>query len=277
MPSSNVVVIIGCGGMGLPLARRLGAGRQLFLADFSNDNLTAAREVLLDEGYSVETRTIDVSDYGSVSEFAQAASSAGYIETIVHTAGVSPTGQSSRTIYSINLVGTANVIDALLPVAQAGTSLICVSSMAGHLCPPIQPELERHMATAPRDQLLSHQDLGVDDSGPSGAPKAYAYSKRGNLLRVQAAAAAWGRRGARVNSVSPGVISTEHGRREIAGPAAKYVASSPAARVGTPQDIVNAVAFLADRQSSFITGTDILVDGGVTSSIKWKGGEDSKE
>lgn len=277
MPSSNVVVIIGCGGMGLPLARRLGAGRQLFLADFSNDNLTAAREVLSNEGYSVETRTIDVSDYASVSEFAQAASSAGYIEAIVHTAGVSPSAKSSRTIYNINLLGTANVMDAFLPVAQAGTSLICTSSMAGHLCPPLDPELERHMATAPRDQLLSHHGLGIDDSSPGGPPKAYGYSKRGNLLRVQAGAASWGRRGARVNSVSPGVVSTELGRQEIAGPAGKFIASAPAARVGTPQDIVNAVAFLADRQSSFITGTDILVDGGVVASMKWKGRMNSEE
>ncbi|KAH7128902.1 hypothetical protein EDB81DRAFT_906599 [Dactylonectria macrodidyma] len=270
MGSSNVIVIIGCGGMGLPVARSLGIGRQILLADFADTSLASAKTMLTGEGYSVSTAQVDVSNFDSVSKLATTASSIGHIEAIVHTAGAPPTGNSTRRIFETNLLGTANAIDAFISVAKHGTSLVVVSSMAGYLGPALEPELERHLATAPRDQLLSHSAIEIENSDASGPPKAYGLSKRGNLLRVQAAAADWGRVGARVNSVSPGVISTEMGRQEItSGSAVKFVLSSPAGRVGTPQDIVNAVVFLASPASSFIIGNDILVDGGVVASLKW--------
>lgn len=270
MNSPNIIVVLGCGGMGLPVARRLGVGRRLFIADFSDANLAVAQSTLEGEGYTINSVQVDVSDFTSVSEFAQKAAAAGSIEAIVHTAGLSPSAGSARRVYEVDLLGTANVIDAFLPVAQFGTSLVCISSMAGHLCPPLKPDLERHLATASRDQLLNHPGLDINDSDLHGPSQAYGLSKRGNLLRIQAAASAWGLKGARVNSVSPGVISTESGRQEIAGAAGKFVTSSPVGRVGTPQDIVNAVAFLLGPESCFITGNDILVDGGVVSSLRWK-------
>ncbi|KAI8713880.1 hypothetical protein NCS52_01233900 [Fusarium sp. LHS14.1] len=222
------------------------------------------------DGYAIDVSVVDVSDHDSVMRFAQAAAEAGTIEAVVNTAGLSPSAGSARRIYEVDLVGTANVIDAFLPFTDSGMSLICVSSMAGHMASGMSAELERHLAMASRDTLLSHPDLNIDDCGPSGPPRAYGYSKRGNILRVQAAAAAWGRRGARINSVSPGVISTSTGRQEIAGPAGKFVTMSPAGRVGVPQDIVNAVAFLVSSDASFITGNDLLVDGGIVSCLRWK-------
>ncbi|GLA00619.1 hypothetical protein AnigIFM60653_009369 [Aspergillus niger] len=197
----------------------------------------------------VETFRVDVSDYASVSCFAQAAASQGPIEAVIHTAGLSPSAGSAQKILEVDLLGTANAIDAFLEVAQPG--------------------MKRHLARAPRDQLLEHLALKIDSADPHGPPRAYGLSKRGNILRVQASAKAWGRVGGRVNSVSPGVISTSAGRQEINGPAGKFIAMSPVGRVGTPQDVVNAVAFLASPKSSFITGNDILVDGGVVSSSKW--------
>ncbi|KAI7773392.1 hypothetical protein LA080_011080 [Diaporthe eres] len=174
----------------------------------------------------------------------------GFVETIVHTAGVGPSVGSARRVYEIDLLGTVNVIDAFLLVVQAGSSLVCISSMA---------------------ELLNHPGLRINDlEEAQGAATAYGISKRANLVRVQASAVAWGLKGARINSVSPGVISTELGRKEIEGPAGKYVKASPAGRAGAPQEIVNAVAFLVKPASCFITGNDLLVDGGVTSSIKWR-------
>ncbi|KAI1127801.1 short-chain dehydrogenase/reductase SDR [Nemania abortiva] len=270
MASPKVVVVVGCGGMGLAIARRLGVGRRLLLADFSDTILSTAKNSLSDEGYSVDISRLDVSDFASTSQFVQAAAATGTIETIVHTAGATPSGGSVRHIYEVNLLGTANVIDAFLAAVQPDTSLICIASMAGHLGPKLSSELERHLATAPRDQLLSHTELNIEDTSPHGPGLAYAISKRGNVLRVQAAAKAWGHRGARVNSVSPGVISTSAGRQEITGgEAGKFAATAPAGRLGTPQDIVNAVAFLASPESSFITGNDLLVDGGVVSTLRW--------
>lgn len=271
MLTTNVLVVIGSGGMGIPIARQLGIGKQVLLADFSSDNLSTAERDLADEGYSVHTALVDIANYTSVVHLAQKAAEIGFVETIVHTAGVGPSVGSARLVYEIDLLGTVNVIDAFLPVVQAGSSLVCISSMAGHLCPPLAPGFERHLATSPREEVLNHPDLRMNDLGePEGAATAYGISKRANLVRVQASAVAWGLKGARINSISPGVISTELGRKEIEGPARKYVKSSPAGRAGAPQDIVNAVAFLVNPASCFITGNDLLVDGGVTSSIKWR-------
>ncbi|KAL1847460.1 hypothetical protein Plec18167_005149 [Paecilomyces lecythidis] len=268
MPN-NSIAILGCGGMGLAIARRLGAGRQLYVADFSNETLSAARETLANDGYLVETMQVDVSDYESVRRFAHAAASYGHIEAIIHTAGLSPSAGSAQRILEVDLLGTANSLDAFLEVAKPGTSMICIASMAGHMGSGLPSELEHHLATASRGQLLDHTDSKIDSADPHGPARAYGISKRGNLLRVQASAKAWGRVGGRVNSVSPGVISTGAGRQEIEGPAGKFIALSPVGRVGTPQDIVNAVSFLASAESSFITGNDILVDGGVVSSVRW--------
>lgn len=255
--------------MGLAIARRLGVGRRLFVADFSNEILSAAQETLTNDGYMVEISQVDVSDYDSVSRFAQAAASHGPIKAVIHTAGLSPSAGCAQKILEVDLLGTVNALDAFLEVAQSGTSMVCVASMAGHMGSNLASELERHLATASRDQLLDHPALKIDKADPHGPARAYGLSKRGNLLRVQASAQAWGRVGGRVNSVSPGVISTSAGRQEINGPAAKFITLSPVGRVGTPQDIVNAVSFLVSAESSFITGNDILVDGGVVSSLQW--------
>lgn len=271
MLTNNVLVVIGTGGMGLPVARRLGVGKQVLLADFSADNLALAEKTLTNEGYSVHTALVDIANYASVVELAQKAAKIGLVETIVHTAGVGPSVGSARRVYEVDLVGTVNVIDAFLNVVQAGSNLVCISSMAGYLLPPLAPEFERHLATAPREEVLDHPDLRINDlEGNEGAGAAYSISKRGNLVRVQASAGKFALKGARINSVSPGVVSTEMGRKETEGPAGKFVKASPAGRVGAPEDIVNAVAFLVSPASSFITGNDILVDGGVVSSMKWR-------
>ncbi|TEA10396.1 3-alpha-hydroxysteroid dehydrogenase/carbonyl reductase [Colletotrichum sidae] len=263
MQSANVLVVIGIGGLGLHLARRLGVGRQILLADMSSDNLSAAEKILADEGYSVQVVRVDVTSFDSVTEVAQRAASMGRVETIVHTASAGPSASSARRVYELDLLGTANVVDAFLPVVGAGSNLVCVASMAGHLCPPLDAELERHLATSPREQLLDHPDLNIDEPGPQGAAAAYGLSKRGNLLRVQASAGAWGLEGARINSVSPGVVSTEMRRQRGGGAGEKFAGLSPVERAGSPEDFVNAIAFLANPASCFITGTDILVDGGV--------------
>lgn len=276
MLTNNVLVVIGSGGMGLPVARRLGVGKQVLLADFSADNLATAETVMTNDGYSVHTAVVDIADYASVVKLAQKAAEIGLVETIVHTAGVGPAVGSARRVYEVDLLGTVNVIDAFLPVVQAGSNLVCISSMAGNLCPPLSPGLESHLATAPREQILDHPDLKINDlEGYDGAGAAYSISKRANVFRVQASAGAWGLKGARINSVSPGVVSTELGRKETEGPAGKFVKLSPVGRIGTPEDIVNAVAFLVNPASSFITGNDILVDGGVVSSLKWRSQETS--
>ncbi len=264
-PERDVVVIIGSGGMGVAAARRLASGRHLVLAERSEDQLSGAKESLEASGHSVEGHVVDVSDEGSVEELVAVAGAAGRIRAIAHTAGVSPAMATAREIYEVDLLGTALVIEAFLPVASPGTSLICVASMAGHLA-TLSPAFERHLAVAPSRELLDHEDIDLE----SDPATAYIVAKRANQLRVAGAARAWGAKGARLNSISPGVISTTMGRQELDGPMGSYIRTmiedSGVRRVGTAEDIADAIAFLVGPESSFITGNDLLVDGGCIAS-----------
>jgi NAD(P)-dependent dehydrogenase (short-subunit alcohol dehydrogenase family) len=266
--SASALVVIGAGGMGLAVARRLAGGRRLLLADNSEASLETALTALRGEGHLADGHAVDVSDRASVDKLASAAASASRLDVVIHTAGVSPVTATARQIYQVDLLGTAHVIDAFLAVASPGTSLVCVASMAGHFA-SLPAELERHLATAPSGQLLEHEGIDLDaDPGT-----AYVVAKRGNQLRVQAAAHAWGRLGARLNTISPGVISTPMGQAELQGPMGEFIQSmideSGARRAGTPDDIAAAAAFLAGPDASFITGNDILVDGGTVAAQRW--------
>jgi len=266
--SASALVVIGAGGMGLAVARRLAGGRRLLLADNSEASLETALTALRGEGHLAEGHAVDVSDRASVDKLASAAASAGRVDAVIHTAGVSPVTATARQIYQVDLLGTAHVIDAFLAIASPGTSLVCVASMAGHFA-SLPAELERHLASAPSGQLLEHEGIDLDaDPGT-----AYVVAKRGNQLRVQAAAHAWGRLGARLNTISPGVISTPMGQAELQGPMGEFIQSmideSGARRAGTPDDIAAAAAFLAGPDASFITGNDILVDGGAVAAQRW--------
>ncbi|WP_330254115.1 SDR family oxidoreductase [Nocardia sp. NBC_00565] len=271
--SRSVVVVIGTGGMGLAVARRLAGGRRLLLADYSEASLEAAVGACRGEGHAAEGCAVDISDRDSVVKLAAAADILGRIDAVVHTAGVSPTMATARQIYEIDLLGTAHVIDAFLAVASPGTSLVAVASMAGHLA-SLSSDLERHLAVAATDQLLNHKEIDLDSSN---AADAYIVAKRGNQLRVQAAAHDWGAKGARVNTISPGVTSTPMGLAELTGPTGAYIQSmidlSGARRIGTSDDIAAAAAFLTGPESSFITGNDILVDGGAIASQRWNTGQ----
>jgi NAD(P)-dependent dehydrogenase (short-subunit alcohol dehydrogenase family) len=265
----NVLVVVGVGGMGLAIARRLASGRRLLLADYSEERLEAALSTLGADGHDVVGHGVDVSERGSVEKLAGAAGDAGRIEAVVHTAGVSPVTATARQIYEIDLLGTAHVIDAFHAVASPGMSLVCVASMAGHFA-SLSADFERHLATAPTEQLLDHREIDLE-SADTGM--AYVVAKRGNQLRVEGAAQRWGEQDARVNSISPGVISTPMGRQELEGPTGPFIQSmielSGARRVGTPDDIAAMAAFLTGPESTFITGNDVLVDGGTVATQRW--------
>ncbi|KAK0639172.1 hypothetical protein B0T16DRAFT_338631 [Cercophora newfieldiana] len=261
-PPRSVLAVIGSGGIGLASARRLARGRPIFLADASEKNLEAAAKSLRDTGNEVETRLVDVSDFRSVQTFAQAAAGAGRVETVVHTAGLSPAMAAPDRILAVDLVGTANVIEAFRDVVGPGSTLTCVASIARFGAAPSK-ELSEHLATAPLDELLVNDEL---QTAASSAASAYSISKAANLLRVQAAVRAWSAKGARINTVSPGVILTSMVRTELTTPSGATIRAmiegSPLRRAGTAEEIANAVAFLAGPDASFVTGTDLVVDGG---------------
>jgi NAD(P)-dependent dehydrogenase (short-subunit alcohol dehydrogenase family) len=260
-----VVVVTGTGGIGLACARRLGAGRELVLAEADGDRLHSAVTTLRDEGFAAHGYEIDVSDGSSVSGLATFAAERGPLATLVHTAGLSPTMAAGNRILEVNLKGTALLVATFETLAEVGTVGVFVASMAGHLW-PIDDQFDQAVAAAHPDDVVSATGL-ADDVDSSTA---YAVSKRGVVVRIVAAAPAWGARGARIVSVSPGMIATPMGHQEYkATPLMEEMKrESPIPRLGTPTDIAEAVAWLAGPDAGFVTGTDLLVDGGVVASLR---------
>jgi NAD(P)-dependent dehydrogenase (short-subunit alcohol dehydrogenase family) len=264
--SSDVLVVVGVGGMGRAVARRLGFGKTVILADFDESTLHASAAALSDDGYDVHAQTVDVASPESVANLIHAAQSRGPVRQLTHTAGLSPSQASTEKILAVDLLGVALIVDAFGEMIGAGGAGVVVASMAGHMVPPLPAEHAHALATAsPKDLLALPFITAIDDPG-----SAYVIAKQANLLRVQAASRLWGQRNARINSISPGIISTPMGRSELASPVGEgmraMVTASPAQRLGTPEDIAAAAAFLLGPEASFITGTDLLVDGGVVAA-----------
>ncbi|MEE1726578.1 SDR family oxidoreductase [Streptomyces albidoflavus] len=265
----NVVVVIGVGGMGEAIARRQGPGNRLLLADFDEATLAAVAERLRGQGHEVVTQAVDVSSASSVTALAEAAAGLGPVTQVVHTAGLSPVQASPAAVLRVDLLGTALVVEEFGHVVAPGGAGVVIASMAGHMLrTPLTAEQESALAHTPAGELLRLPFADPEALGQG----AYGLAKYGNRLRVQAASAAWGARGARINSVSPGVIATPMGQQELDGASGRtmraMVAASGTGRLGTPEDIADAAAFLLGPGASFITGNDLLVDGGVVAALR---------
>ena len=267
--STTVKVITGIGGIGRAIARRLGPGTTLVLADYSAEALASAAHDLRDEGHRVTTQEVDVSDAASVAALARAAADIGPVTAVIHTAGLSPVQAPPGAILAVDLLGTATMLDAFEEVIAAEGSGVFIASMAGHLA-TLPTEVEQALSTTPAAELLALPFLSPQAITTSAA--AYGVAKRANQLRVAAAAQGWGQRGARVNSISPGVIATPMSQAELAnsdGEAMRAMLSASAAgRLGTGEDIAAAADFLTGPHATFITGTDLLVDGGVVAAYR---------
>jgi NAD(P)-dependent dehydrogenase (short-subunit alcohol dehydrogenase family) len=271
IPTNTAVqVVIGAGSIGQAIARRTGAGKHVLLADFNETNLQNAKTALEDAGHTVSTQRVDVSDAESVRALAQAAAGLGDVVQVVSTAGVSPVQAPAEAVLAVDLYGTAVVLEEFGTVIAPGGAGVHISSMAGHMPPPLDPETAHALAFTPVEELLALPVLAPDAVPNSGA--AYAISKQANHLRVQAAAVPWGDRGARVNCISPGIILTPLARDEMSGPGAegyqRMIEVSAAGRVGTADEVATAAAFLLGPDAGFITGTDLLIDGGVIAALR---------
>ncbi len=268
----HVIVVIGPGQIGQAIARRVGVGKHIVLADVRAENAEAAAKVLGDAGYDVSTATVDVSSREAVHALVSDAQSRGAIDGLVHAAGVSPSQASPETILRVDLYGTALVLEEFGDVIAEGGSGVVISSQSGHRLPALSPEQNKALATTPTEQLLELsfvQAAEVKDS-----LHAYQLSKRGNSLRVMAEAVRWGKRGARINTISPGIIMTPLAKDELTGPRGagyrRMIEGSVAKRAGTPDEVGAVGALLMGVDGAFITGGDFLMDGGVTASY-WYG------
>lgn len=270
---SEVMVVIGAGLIGQAIARRVGAGKRVVLADLRSEHAEAAAEMFRDAGFEATTATVDVTSRESVHRLVDQAVALGEVSALIHAAGVSPSQASPATILNVDLYGTALVLEEFGNVIAVGGAGVVIASQSGHRLHALTAEEDRALATTPTEELLALPMLQPDQV--TDPLHAYQLSKRGNVLRVRAEAVRWGRRGARVNAISPGIIMTPLARDELAGPRGagyrRMLELSPAGRAGTPDEIATMAALLLGPEGAFITGSDVLMDGGVTAS--WFYGE----
>lgn len=269
--TKDVVVVIGPGSIGQAIARRVSAGKHVLLADLRLENAKAAADVMSDAGFEVSTATVDISSRESVREVVEAATRLGSVTTLVHAAGVSPSQAPPATILKVDLYGTAVLLEELGTVIAPRGAGVVIASQSGHRLGALTAEQDEALATTPADELLALPMLQADQVKDS--LHAYQLAKRGNSLRVMAEAVRWGRRGARINTISPGIIITPLAKDELTGPRGegyrRMLELCPARRAGTPDEVGHVAALLLGAEGAFITGSDFLMDGGVTSSYRF--------
>lgn len=268
----KVIVVIGTGSIGQAIARRIGTGKHILLADINESNAEKASIVLSEAGFEVSITKVDVSSRQSVLSMINVAFELGDIVGLIHTAGVSPSQASPETILKVDLYGTAIVLEEFGKIISKGGSGVVIASQSGHRLEPLSIEQNKALATTPTEELLSLPFLQLDKIKDS--LHSYQLSKRGNSLRVMAEAVRWGKRGARINTISPGIIITPLAKDELNGPRGdgyrKMINSCAVGRAGTPDEVANVAQLLMGQDGAFITGSDFLMDGGVTAEY-WYG------
>lgn len=263
-----VIALLGAGCMGTAIVRRIAAGKIILLGDISEKNLDKVATELRYGGYEVHTQVVDATDKASVQAFAERAASLGPVKYFIDTAGASPNQASPEHIVKLDLVSTAIAIDEFGKVIAEGGAGLIVSSQTGYMM-NFPQEVEQQLALTPTGELANLPFVKEDAVANPGI--AYIAAKRCNHLRVRTAAATtWGERRARINTISPGIIVTPLAYDEFHAAGEGYqkmIEASPARRVGTADEIAAAGAFLLGEEAGFITGIDLLVDGGVIAAM----------
>jgi len=267
MAMADVTVVIGAGGIGQAIARRISSGRTILVANHTQESADAAARVLEDAGFPTTAMQADVSDRSMVQAVVERAQQLGPIKALVQAAGVSPSQASIEAILSVDLYGTAMLLDEVGKVIAPGGAGVVISSQSGYRMPALTAEQDALLATAAAEDLLSLDFV----RGVSDTLHAYQMSKRCNSLRVRGEAINWARRGARINSISPGIIATPLANDELHGERADFyqamLSRMPAGRAGTPDEVAALAALIMGPEGAFITGSDFLIDGGATANF----------
>lgn len=266
----QVVVLVGAGSIGLAIARRVGAGRHVLVADYSEKNAQTAVLTLENAGFEVSTTKTDLGSRESIVRLVELATSLGDVTNLINAAGVSPSQAPVSQILQVDMYGTSVLLEEFGRVIAEGGSGVVISSQSGYRLGALPQEQSDALAMTPTEQLLQLPFVqSIDDT-----LKAYQYSKRCNVLRVAYEACRWAKRGATINSISPGIIITPLANDELHGPRGegyrKMISGMPARRAGTPDEVGDMAEFLMSSRGRFITGADFLIDGGCTASY-WYG------
>lgn len=266
--AKDIIVLTGAGQIGMAIARRMGQGKKIFVADWKLENASSIAKTMEEAGFDVVPFRVDISLRQSVLQLIEAAQKEGEITMFINAAGVSPSQAPVEQILKVDLYGTAVLLEEFGKVMKEGGTGVTISSQSGHRMPALTPEEDRLLATAPTDELLQLEILKPENI--KDTLHAYQMAKRCNVKRVMAEAVKWGEKGARINSISPGIIITPLALDEINGPRGDFYknmfAKSPAGRPGIADEVANVAELLLSDRGAFITGADFLIDGGATAS-----------
>lgn len=264
----DIIIWMGAGQIGLAIVRWIASGKKIVIGDRSLVNARAAADALNGSGFDAVALEADLSSRESILSLISEACKYGDIRYLVNSAGVSPSQASIETILKVDLYGTAVLLEEVGKVIVSGGSGVTVSSQSGYRMPALTPEADRLLATTPAEELLALEMLRPENIRDT--LHAYQMAKRCNVKRVMAEAVKWGERGARLNSLSPGIIVTPLAIDEFNGPRGGFYknmfAKCPAGRPGTADEVAHVAELLLEDKGAFITGSDFLIDGGATAS-----------
>lgn len=264
----DTIIWMGAGQIGLAIVRRIASGKKVIIGDKSLEHARAAADLLNRAGFDAVAMAADLSSRESILSVINEARKYGAVKYLVNAAGVSPSQASIETILNVDLYGTAVLLEEVGKVIAEGGCGVTISSQSGHRMPALTPEEDRALATTPTDELLSLSLL--QPGNVRDTLHAYQLSKRCNVKRVMAEAVKWGERGARINSISPGIIVTPLAVDEFNGPRGDFYknmfAKCPSGRPGTADEVAHVAELLMSEKGAFITGSDFLIDGGATAS-----------
>ena len=264
----EVMMLEGAGQIGMAIARRMGYGKKIVIGDKKLENARLIEKIMTDAGFDVSVMELDISSRESVQNLIVEAQKYGEIAMLVNAAGVSPSQAPIETILKVDLYGTAVLLEEVGKVIKEGGVGVTISSQSGHRMPALTQKEDEQLATTHTEELLGLSILQPENIRDT--LHAYQIAKRCNEKRVMAEAVKWGEKGARINSISPGIVVTPLAIDEFNGPRGEFYtnmfATCPAGRPGTADEIANVAELLMSDKGAFITGADFLIDGGATAS-----------
>lgn len=264
----NVMILTGAGQIGMAIARRMGYGMKIVIGDKRPENAQTIAKAMNDAGFDVIPVEMDLSSRVSIQNMIAEAQKYGDITMLVNAAGVSPSQTPIEAILKVDLYGTAVLLEEVGKVIAPGGVGVTISSQSGHRMKQLTPEEDEQLACTSTEELLNLSLLQPENIRDT--LHAYQLAKRCNEKRVMAESVKWGKKGARINSISPGIIVTPLAIDEFNGPRGDFYknmfARCPAGRPGTADEVANVAELLMSDKGAFITGADFLIDGGATAS-----------